>query len=292
MAYENGVRNGIVSGSTLENHGYDFVINVIPVRVRDFTWQLSLNTSVTRNSVEKNNRVNGLEDYYTGSCVVNGRPFSTFYSYEFDGLEQEHGQPQFKHMNIEGAESPKDYLVESGKFTPDFSGGLNTMFKYKQFSLYALFTVQWGGHGRLPNLYTSNLNPPKPEQNVSKKLMNRWKRPGDKSLIPSLPGTGNELITLPLTATSPAYRAYIYDMYNYSDVRVANTDFIRCRSISLAYEFDGDWLKQVGINYLQLKASMTNPFMWVSDSKWDGLDPETGNWPARRVTSLSLQVMF
>lgn len=37
---------------------------------------------------------------------------------------------------------------------------------------------------------------------------------------------------------------------------------------------------------------MTNPFMWVSDSKWDGLDPETGNWPARRVTSLSLQVMF
>lgn len=292
VAYENGVRNGIVSGSTLENHGYDFVINVIPVRVRDFTWQLSLNTSVTRNSVEKNNRVNGLEDYYTGSCVVNGRPFSTFYSYEFDGLEQEHGQPQFKHMNIEGAESPKDYLVESGKFTPDFSGGLNTMFKYKQFSLYALFTVQWGGHGRLPNLYTSNLNPPKPEQNVSKKLMNRWKRPGDKSLIPSLPGTGNELITLPLTATSPAYRAYIYDMYNYSDVRVANTDFIRCRSISLAYEFDGDWLKQVGINYLQLKASMTNPFMWVSDSKWDGLDPETGNWPARRVTSLSLQVMF
>ena len=122
--------------------------------------------------------------------------------------------------------------------------------------------------------------------------MNRWKRPGDKSLIPSLPGTGNELITLPLTATSPAYRAYIYDMYNYSDVRVANTDFIRCRSISLAYEFDGDWLKQVGINYLQLKASMTNPFMWVSDSKWDGLDPETGNWPARSVTSLSLQVMF
>ena len=60
-----------------------------------------------------------------------------------------------------------------------------------------------GGHGRLPNLYISNLNPPKPEQNVSKKLMNRWKRPGDKSLIPSLPGTGNELITLPLTATSP-----------------------------------------------------------------------------------------
>ena len=136
------------------------------------------------------------------------------------------------------------------------------------------------------------MNPPKLEQNVSKKLMNRWKRPGDKSLIPSLPGTGNELITLPLTATSPAYRAYIYDMYNYSDVRVANTDFIRCRSISLAYEFKQPWLERFFIRRMQVKASMTNPFSWVSDKKWDGLDPETGNWPTRRVTSLSLQVSF
>ena len=55
--------------------------------------------------------MNGLEDYYTGSCVVNGRPFSTFYSYEFDGLEQEHGQPQFKHMNIEGATIYSNELV-------------------------------------------------------------------------------------------------------------------------------------------------------------------------------------
>ena len=51
-------------------------------------------------------------------------------------------------------------------------------------------------------------------------------------------------------------------------------------------------MSRVGLSYLQLKASMTNPFMWVSDKKWDGLDPETGDWPTRRVTSVSLQVMF
>ncbi len=81
-------------------------------------------------------------------------------------------------------------------------------------------------------------------------------------------------------------------MYNNSDIRVANTDFIRCRSLSLSYDFTGKWLNKMGLSYLSMKASMTNPFMWVSDKKWDGLDPETGNWPARRVTSLSLQVRF
>ncbi len=295
VAYENGVENGIVSGATIENYGYDFVVNVIPVRTKDFTWQLSLNTSVTRNSVEKNKRVNTLKDYLEGSCIVDGRSFSTFYSYEFDGLEQEYGQPMFRNLDIENAESPKELLVESGKITPDFSGGLNTVFKYKRISLYALFAIQWGGHKRLPDLYPStgsNAGLPKPEQNVSRKLMNRWKKMGDKTLVPSLPGIGYEQIEIPATQLSYGYKDDRYLLYNQSNVRVANTDFIRCRSISLSYDFNEEWLRHIGVNYLQLKASMTNPFMWVSDKKWDGLDPETGNWPARRVTSLSLQLIF
>ncbi len=120
--------------------------------------------------------------------------------------------------------------------------------------------------------------------------MDRWKKTGDKTLVPSLPGIGYELIEIPATQLSYGYEDDRYLLYNQSNVRVANTDFIR--SISLSYDFNEEWLKHIGVNYLQLKASMTNPFMWVSDKKWDGLDPETGNWPARRVTSLSLQLIF
>ena len=69
IPYENGVTNGVVSGSEVENQGYDFVINVIPVRLKDVTWQLSLNTSVTRNSVTKNERLNTLYNYLDGSGV-------------------------------------------------------------------------------------------------------------------------------------------------------------------------------------------------------------------------------
>ena len=81
-------------------------------------------------------------------------------------------------------------------------------------------------------------------------------------------------------------------MYEDSDALVANSDLIRCRSLALSYELNKNFLEKMGVQRLQLKASMTNPFMWVRDSKWEGLDPETANWPARRTTSLSLQVMF
>ena len=300
VALENGVSNGIVSGSTMENSGYDFVINVVPVRTKDFTWQLSLNTAVTKNKVTKNSRTNLLDDYLDGNCIVDGNAFSTFYSYVFDELEQENGRPRFKYMDLESVEDIRDFMVKSGKFTPDFSGGLNTMFKYKNITLYALFAVQWGGHDRLPNLYeatTTRDGLPRPHQNASKKLLNRWKKAGDNTNIPSLPGIGsrNDLVSFPdNTVLAANYRSgeSSYVMYNLSDLRVANTDFIRCRSLSLAYNFGEKALRPMGLSYLQLKLSMTNPFMWVSDKKWDGLDPETGNWPTRRVTSFSVQVMF
>ena len=72
---ENGMKNAVVDGGEMTNTGYDFVINVIPVRTKDFTWQLSLNTSETKNKVNKNQRINTLNDYLEGSAVVDGEAF-------------------------------------------------------------------------------------------------------------------------------------------------------------------------------------------------------------------------
>ena len=295
---ENGVENAVVSGSKMENGGYDFVVNLLPVRLRDFTWQLSLNSAVVHNKVNNNDRINTLNDYLNGSAVVEGESASTFYSYEFSGLDSENGTPLFKNMDIEGAKSPIDYLVKTGKFVPDFSGGLNTMFKYRRLSLYVLFALQWGGHKRLPALYPAatfvKYGITAPEQNVPRMLKKRWRVPGDemKTNIPSFPGVGMTEASLPETETSYSSRINPYYQYDYSDLRVANTDFIKCRSISLSYEISEKLLKTIHAKYASLKLSMTNPFMWVSDKKWEGLDPETGNWPTRRVTSFSLQITF
>jgi TonB-linked outer membrane protein, SusC/RagA family/TonB-dependent outer membrane receptor, SusC/RagA subfamily, signature region len=72
---ENGVINAIVDGGEMTNTGYDFVFNVIPVKTNNFTWQVSLNTSVIKNSVDKNQRINTLGDYLNGSAIVDGESF-------------------------------------------------------------------------------------------------------------------------------------------------------------------------------------------------------------------------
>ncbi|MDY4171682.1 MAG: SusC/RagA family TonB-linked outer membrane protein, partial [Evtepia sp.] len=72
IPYENGAGNGVVSGTTMKNSGYDLVVNVIPLQRRDFSWQLSVNTSIARNSVETK-RTNTLTDYTDGTCLIEGR---------------------------------------------------------------------------------------------------------------------------------------------------------------------------------------------------------------------------
>ena len=42
-------------------------------------------------------------------------------------------------------------------------------------------------------------------------------------------------------------------MYNNSDLRVASTDFIRCRSLALSYEFSQKWLSRIAAQRLLLR---------------------------------------
>ena len=83
-----------------------------------------------------------------------------------------------------------------------------------------------------------------------------------------------------------------YTMYNSSDIRVADTDFIRCRSISLQYYLPEHWLTKIGIRQMSFSASLSNPFFIAFDKKWEGRDPETADWPARKTVSCALSINF
>jgi TonB-linked SusC/RagA family outer membrane protein len=294
---ENGSLNSIVFGSIMENSGYELLLNVVPIRTEEFTWQFSVNTGKTRNRLKNNERINTLSDYLSGAAIVNGRPYSTFYSYEFDGLSSENGTPLFKNMDIEQTAYYLAFLTESGHYDPDFTGGFTSSFKYKNLRLSAAFSMQFGGRSRLPELYQNTTGVqrglPTPEQNISSNLVNRWKQSGDELLtnIPSLPGLGDIEITLPTTDGGVRYQNP-YTLYNYSDLRVADTDMIRCRQISLFFDCGRGVLNRINAKSMNIGMSIANPFMLVFDKSWEGIDPETGGWPARRTTSLSLNITF
>ena len=307
IPWENGAKKTKVAGAQMRNRGYDFIVNVVPVRTENWTWQLSVNAGKVMNETRHNDIVNTLTDYLNGTAVVNGKSTTTLYSVKFKGLDQTDGTPLFDlGKDIDGSDypgtsknkitdDPLDYLVRTGKLTPDFNGGLNTRITYRQWSLQANFSIQFGGSGRLPKLYDyeSNRGVPYPETNVSRQLKNRWQKPGDDTTIPSVPGVGRygDMFNgqfLP-SETSP-YNPYM--LYYFSDLRVAKTDMIRCNQLAISYEFGDTVLSRTGLGRLGLKLSTTNPFFIAFDKAWKGIDPETGNWPLRRMFVFSLSASF
>lgn len=289
---ENGMNSAIVFGSRMENTGYDLIISLVPVRTKNFSWQFSVNTGLARNVLKENERINTREDYLGGTAIVNGESYSTFYSYAFAGLNSSNGIPKFRYMDIKPTDNDLDYLVKSGKLEPDFSGGFNTVFRYKNVSLYAQFAMAFGATKRLPVYYNAS-GAPTPEENVPRILKDRWKQPGDEqytniAAIP--PGNPRRFeFNLPLLNPVPVSP---YTLYNQSDYLVANADFIRCRSIAMNYEFNQKFLKTLHVKRLNTSLSMTNPFLTVFDDAWRGYDPETAGWPARRTASLTFNMTF
>lgn len=289
---ENGMNSAIVFGSRMENTGYDLVISLVPVRTKDFMWQFSVNTGLAKNVLKENERVNTRADYLNGTAIVNGESYSTFYSYAFAGLNGSNGRPTFRYMDIKPTENDLDYLVKSGKLEPDFSGGFNTMFRYKNISLSAQFAMAFGATKRLP-VYYNTTGAPTPEQNVPRILKDRWKQSGDEqhTNIPVIPPGNPRRFEFNLPTMNPV-TVTPYDLFNQSDYMVASADFIRCRSIALNYEFGQKMLKPLRIKRLSTSLSMTNPFLTVFDDAWRGYDPETAGWPARRTASLTFNMTF
>ena len=310
VAYELGMEKAYVAGTEMENNGYELFVSVVPVRTKDWTWSLTFNTSKTTNKITDTNQVNTLYDYLLGTATRNGAAYGTLYSFRFKGLDGTDGTPLFdmgKDLNgedydgfasaisnqiMEEDESYR-YLEQSGSTIPDISGGLSTRLKYQQLSLDAQFNFRFGGIGRLPSLYQydSNYGCPFPEKNYSRQLLGRWKQTGDELTtdIPSVPGIGRyNWYYVPSSANS----FNPYELYYYSDIRVAKTDMIRCTQIALTYELLKKQLSWTGINRCVLRLGVTNPFFIAFDNKWKGIDPETGNWPARRMYTLSANITF
>ncbi len=288
---ENGMSAATVFGSRMENIGYDLIISVMPVKTKDVTWQVSVNTGKAKNKLTQNERTNSREDFLNGTAIVNGEAYSTFYSYSFAGLNHNNGIPMFNYMDIKPTANDLDFLVKSGKLEPDFTGGFNSSLRYKNITFYAQFAMAFGATKRVPSYYNAS-GAPTPEQNVPRILKDRWKQPGDElyTNIPAVPPGNPRYIEINLPTLNPGLGVSPYTLFNMSDFMTANADFIRCRSLSLNYEFDPVLLKRVRIKRLSTAVSLTNPFLLTFDKKWRGYDPETAGWPARRMASISFNM--
>jgi TonB-linked SusC/RagA family outer membrane protein len=205
---------------SMVNKGWEFEINATPVRTQTFTWSLGFNIAVNKNEVTKlaNNNADILSLPFIRRV---GEDFQSIYTRLWAGVDAATGNPLWY---IDGTKKQTTTDVTKaqraiiGSTSPKGFGGFSSMLSYKNFTLDAEFTYQYGNlvydnwgfitwsDGFLPNL------------NRIQKQLNRWQKPGDITDIPK----------------------YVYGGANNSNSESSRWyykgDFIRLRDLTLSYD--------------------------------------------------------
>ncbi|MBP1618223.1 MAG: SusC/RagA family TonB-linked outer membrane protein [Bacteroidetes bacterium] len=289
---EYGVTNIPINGGSMRNSGYEISVGLTPVRTKNFTWSLGVNSSKNFNKITKVGIQNPTwKTAASGSLYKEGYESTAFWAFKYTGINPTNGYPLIDLTSKEGldpATDPTAYMEYAGSSTPDFTGGINTSFRYKNFSLAASFYLQVGGKKFLSPAYKSTLLPSEYE-NLSSELNTRW-RPGDTNAVfPGLPDKNLTNMLIPGTTTYTNY----YQMYNYSTARVVSASTLRCNSISLNYSLPMKVAQKLSCKGLTIACSLSQPFAIVSkDFKGRDAEVATGAQPRTRSYSMNLNVSF
>jgi|26BtaG_2_1085354.scaffolds.fasta_scaffold00475_7 TonB-linked SusC/RagA family outer membrane protein len=138
-----GYASKVVNAGVIANKGYEFQLNAVPLEFDNFEWNLGFNFTKSNSTVESLN--DGLESITLNSLnavSVEARPgeeFGSIYGYDF--LRDNFGR---KLITNDGF-AQKGERVKLGSITPDWYGGITNKFRYKNFSISTLITIQEGG---------------------------------------------------------------------------------------------------------------------------------------------------
>ncbi|MFA5713741.1 MAG: SusC/RagA family TonB-linked outer membrane protein [Bacteroidales bacterium] len=259
-----GFQSIIVNYGSMFNRGVEFGIYSRNIEKRDFSWNTSLNVAYNKNEMtDITHSVLAVSAWAGNIAHVVGKPYGSVYAYRWAGVSST-GEPQVYNENDDivlttsGVQSI-EALKCVGTLMPNYSGGFENFFRYKNFSLSFLF-VFYGGNifkKDVPEISGTNRGL---SSNFNKALNDRWMVEGDelKTDIPKFD-----------IAPDNYDRA---NLYRAVEQHWAPADFIKLRNIEFTYNLPKDLLKKINFSNASIKFFANNLFYLAKNR--EGLDPE------------------
>lgn len=303
IPYENGVKQMPMNGGTLTNSGFEASLTVIPVRTQDLNWSVTVNSSKNYNKVTNKLLPNPTwNNAISGNYFVDGFPVSAFWVFDYKGPDAATGVPTFNIPTT--AQDPNAkfdavaFMKYAGKMNADFTAGFNTSVRYKQLTFGVNLYASLGGYKLLSPLFSQDMENSAPNEynNLSKDLVNRWRKPGDEAFtnIPGLPYKGVPFVTIPSgTQSLQSPSSSPYTLYNYSTARLVKASYLRINNVTVNYVVPQQFAKRLRMNNLSIGYTISNLHTFVSKD-FKGVDPEvaSGTQPLPLTHIMNLSVTF
>ncbi|MBO5312021.1 MAG: TonB-dependent receptor [Bacteroidales bacterium] len=258
------------------NRGVELNVNATVLAVKDFSWNVNANVGYNHNRLTE--LYNGVDEYETANTstkLVVGHPVGEFYVNRYAGVNPANGDALWydKDGNITNELRDEDKVMIGKSYHAPWQGGFGTALSWKGLSLSAQFS--WVGDRWMINndRYFDESNGRFMTYNQSRRLLNRWKEPGDVTDIPR------------------------HGEYTEFDSRLLeDASFLRLKNLMLSYSLPKNLLKKTGfIRGLRVYAQGQNLLTFTNFS---GLDPEgtrnvyAAQYPMSRQYTFGLDLMF
>jgi TonB-dependent starch-binding outer membrane protein SusC len=250
----------------IQNTSWEFTLNTVNIKGRNFTWSSSVNLTIPRNKLISFPGIE-LTSYSSGTDgVIVGKPLGILKTVPLVGVNP--GNGGYSALDKNG--NPSSFIVNADMtflISPlsVYYGGVINTFSWKGFQLDFLFQFVRKKGSRDMYYYNGSQYPGQFYQGASNQpvtVLNRWQKPGD-----------NTPIGLYSTSTPSYFPDASSDAwYSYQ------ASYIRLKNCSLSWQLPAGWLQKVS-----RKSSESNARLYFQGqnlatiTNYSGLDPETMN---------------
>ncbi|WP_207765329.1 SusC/RagA family TonB-linked outer membrane protein [Solitalea longa] len=255
--------------ATVQNMGLEFTLRTLNFDRNSFKWTTNFNISAPKNKLLS---FPGLEGSTYSNRYVIGESTSIVKTYQLKGVNPQTGLYEVEDFNKDGMITSLGDKKVIMDLTPQYFGGLENQFQYKNWQLNFLFQfVKQKNY-----IYTPNV-PGGSFFNQSSDMIKAWQHEGDQ--VPFQMNTSGE--------NGAAVNAY----YNYldSNAPIVDASYIRLKNIAVSYDLPLHAIKGVHCKLSLLGQNV------LTFTPYKGGDPEfkyTAYLPPLKTITAGLQLTF
>jgi hypothetical protein len=302
VSYATGYSSKYINAGEMENTGVELMVFGSPVVKDNFSWDIILNWSQNKNTVlsltegVENLQLAALQSGLTINARV-GQPYGTIqgtdYIYDDNGNRVVGSNGYY----LRTAES--DIIL--GDINPEWIGGINNRFTYKNWALSFLIDWQQGGSVFSLDMYYGLGTGLYEETDFTNDLGNPVRNPIDEGGGLVLDGVKEDGTPNDIRVAGDDYRVFGWSRNPNSNF-VYNTTYVKLREIVLTYSIPAKTLEKSPLNGVSFSLVANN--VWIISKDLPHADPESsqgagnvqgwqsGVMPTTRNIGLTVNLQF
>ncbi|QYA25384.1 SusC/RagA family TonB-linked outer membrane protein [Gramella sp. MT6] len=283
-----GFTSKLLNAGTIENKGIEVSLNLNPIRTEDFNWNINVNWAKNENTVlELTDGIDNLQlASVQGGISINaapGQPYGAIRGTDY--VYDDQGNRLITSAGYYQRTPNANYII--GNIQPDWTGGVQNTFAYKNLSLGFLIDVQKGGdlfsldqwYGTATGIYQSSVGTNELGNPIRNTIEN-----GGGVILDGVQGdvTFNPDGTYEVTNTSPnttrARTDYFGNPYGYArnanKGHVYDAGYVKLREANITYNFGDKFIDATP--FTRASISLIGRNLWIIDKNIPYSDPEAG----------------